>query len=218
MAASEDNKQVDLTEAAAQETPRSETADARPPTDTPDTPEQAEPKASPTPVDTPTQPILPPTQGRSVKTRILPERQMPELPSPTEPSEAPPSLADLSWMPRAEDQVARFLNDVADMAPPPVREREGARPPGFMLPSVTSPEAVQRKKAKTEPFWSQVVATPMEQRASSPAAATPRRSGRKRSRRSRLWLVVVVIILLLVIVSAAVVAMRLGLVHSPIHL
>ncbi len=100
--------------------------------------------------------------------------------------------------------MAQFLSDVADIAPPPMRERQGSATPGFVLPAATSPEEAERKKAKAEPFWSQVVATPMGQPVSTPPASA-RRITRKRARRHRIrWVVLVVAILALAIIGLAV--------------
>jgi hypothetical protein len=207
--ATEENKQADLTASSPQEMPDSgpaETTAPAPPLDTLHQEEQttAAPKAD----QDEQQPTPPRVSGTPRKTRILPERQTSEPPAPAaqapgtaEPPDPAAALADLNWMPPAEDQVARFLNDVADIAPPPVREREGTRLPGFVLPSAISPEEARRKKAKAEPFWSQVVATPMEHPA--PTSTRPRGGTRKRSRLLR-WLGLIGGILILVIVGLAV--------------
>ncbi len=121
-------------------------------------------------------------------------------------------------MPPPEDQVARFLNDVADITPPPVRERAGERVPGFLLPTATSPEEMKRKKAKAEPFWSQVVATPMEQRAPVSAAAGPRRGKRKRAGLRLRWLIVGGVILLLVIAALALLVLARHMLPGSVHL
>ncbi|HEU5366892.1 MAG TPA: hypothetical protein VFU69_00445, partial [Ktedonobacterales bacterium] len=138
------------------------------------------------------QPPVPPVLAAPSKTRPLPERQLYERhPSATTPPESfdpAAALTDIGWMPPAEDQVARFLSNVADIAPPPVREREGQRAPGFFLPSVITSGEAERKKAKAEPFWSQVVATPMEQPAPPAYPIRPRRSLRKRLRIGQRWL------------------------------
>jgi hypothetical protein len=110
-------------------------------------------------------------------------------------------------MPPAEDQVARFLSDVADIAPPPTREREGSHIPHFMVPAATSPEAAKRKKAKAEPFWSEVVATPMEHPTYVPAPRASQRESSKRSRLSRRWLIVAGVVVLLALATLAVLAL-----------
>jgi hypothetical protein len=107
-------------------------------------------------------------------------------------------------MPPAENQVARFLSDVAEIEPPPSREREGAAR-AFVLPSASSAEVARRKKAKTDPFWDQVVATPMVK----PAPSTTMRGrdvarARKRARRRRRLIFLVVGIVLLLGIGLAV--------------
>lgn len=149
----------------------------------------------------------PPRLSRLPKTSDAPPQEAPAAPPRaritrklSEPAPEPP-LADLNWMPPAENRVAQFLHEVADIAPP-TPTREGAPPPGFVLPAAISPEEAERKKTRAEPFWSQVVATPMEQPAPMPPAR-PRRGWSKRRRR-RLWLMLAAALLLLVIAGLAV--------------
>ncbi len=170
-------------------------------------------------------PPAPPISAASSKTRPLPERMLYERPAPAAPPPAPASgpaepfdpaaaLTDMDWMPPAEDQVARFLSNVADITPPPVREREGQRAPGFFLPSSISPGAAERKKAKAEPFWSQVVATPMEQPTPPAYSARPRRTARKRLRGGKRWLLLIGgILVLLVLGLALLLLIHAGLLH-----
>jgi hypothetical protein len=190
---------------SSQEQPRSERTEATAP--------EKKAEATSARADKRESPAPPPQTPR--KTRILPERQQAgsfantppapaaHTPGPTQPSDPTAALANLGWMPPAEDQVARFLSDVADIAPPPVRGREDTGP-HFVLPAAISPEEAQRKKAKADPFWSQVVATPMEQ--PEPVAPTRPRPTRKRSRirgRTR-WLLVSGGIVLLVVIGVGV--------------
>jgi len=198
----EDNKQEEVSASTPQEKPHSTPAD---------TAHQAEQEITAMPVEKIEQPTPPRVPGKPVKTRVLPERQAADSPplAAHHPGQAAPAdpaagLADLNWMPPAEDQVARFLNDVADIAPPPTRERDEGRIPNFMVPAATSPEAAKRKKAKAEPFWSQVVATPMEQPALPPETSRSRHRARNRSRLPLRWLIVAGIVVLLVIGALAV--------------
>lgn len=204
--ATEENQEA-ADSSSSQEQPQSEPTQAKapePPRQAPNP--RAGQQASPTPPPVP--------QNRS-KTRILPERMQAEpfitstapaahTPEATEQPDPTAALANLGWMPPAEDQVARFLNDVADIAPPPVREREGNVP--HFVPPAISPEEARRKKAKADPFWSQVVATPMEQ-PQPIAPARPRRATRRRSRRGgrARWFLVAGGILLLVVIGLGVV-------------
>jgi hypothetical protein len=210
--ASENKKQTDPTASSPQEKPRSSPADPKAP---------KEEQENATRQTSKNEQALPPRDpGTPRKTRILPERQLidsslptlfppppapPAAPAPSaaEPPEPTATLADIGWMPPAEDQVARFLSDVADITPPPVREREGNRAAGFLLPSAISAEEAKRKKAKAEPFWSQVVATPMEHLQTPPAPARPRRMARKRAHRRMLWISLAIGILVLVLLSLA---------------
>lgn len=215
--ATEENKEA-ADSSSSQEKPRSEPTEARAPEAKR---EAANPQAGKH--EPPTPPQVP--QNRS-KTRILPERQQAEsfttpaappahMPGTTEPPDPAEALANLEWMPPAEDQVARFLNDVADIAPPPVREREGTAP-HFVPPPAISPEEAQRKKAKADPFWSQVVATPMEQ-PEPVVPARPRRPTRKRFRqrgRLRWWLVGGGVLLLVVLGLGVAVFLHPGLLSS----
>lgn len=171
------------------------------------------------------QSTLPPVPPAPNKTRPLPERMLYELrtSAPTPPAQATgpaepfgpaAALTDMDWMPPAEDQVARFLSNVADIAPPPVREREGQRAPGFFLHEVISPEEMKRKKAKAEPFWSQVVATPMEQPTPPSHPARPRRARRQRLRIGKKWLLLIGgILVLLIIALALLLLIHAGLLH-----
>jgi hypothetical protein len=164
--------------------------------------------------------IAAPNKTRPLPERVLYERQTSAptppapAPGPAEPLGPAAALTDMDWMPRAEDQVARFLSNVADIAPPPVREREGQRAPGFILPSAISPEEVKRKKAKAEPFWSQVVATPMEQPTPPAHSAHPRRARRQRLRIGKKWLLLIGgILVLLIIALALLLLIHAGLLH-----
>ncbi len=175
----------------------------------------APPKTEAHPEDNPPAPPAPaatPSASPGVDARAAGEEtghrpgQAPADEGAEEPDDAAATLADLGWMPPAEDRVAQFLNDVADIAPPPARERQAAAAPGFVLPAAISPEEAERKKAKAEPFWSQVVATPMEQPA---PPARPRRITRKRQRARQRWLILAAVILLVIAALAALVILRL---------
>jgi hypothetical protein len=208
--APKNNKQTGPTASSPQEKPPSSPVDPKP---------AMEEKENTTGKSSQNEPPMPPREaGTPRKTRILPERQQIEssLPAAVPPEPAPPApggaetpestgtLADIGWMPPAEDQVARFLSDVAEIAPPPAREREGARAAGFILPSAISAEEAERKKAKAQPFWSQVVATPMERLEKTAAPVHPRRAAaRRRARRRLLWISMVICILILVLLSLA---------------
>jgi len=117
---------------------------------------------------------------------------VPEAPAP-----AAEDLSDLEWMPLPnEDRIAKFLSDVAEMAPPSIREREDAAP-AFVLATPVSPEEAERKKARAEPFWSEVLAAPMAAPASDAASTPAKRGGRKR----RILRVVIIAIILVALAS-----------------
>lgn len=185
-------------------------------------PKAAETAAVPPPNEDeqPTPPRLPKASQRSNP----PEARPPEPTSSLVPlrptaedkrAAEPPTLpANLDWMPPPEDRVAQFLNDVADIAPLPTREREGNTSPSFILPSATSPEEAERKKARAEPFWSQVVATPMEPAQSTPASSRSRRTRRPRSRHLIRWLALLAAILILLGIALVVIITQYpGLLH-----
>jgi hypothetical protein len=92
-----------------------------------------------------------------------------------------------------EDRVARFLSNVAEMGPSQPQEREVSMPPAFLPPLSVSPEEAERKKARAEPFLSQVRATPM--------ASPPRARTLKRWRRRLIWLLVIALLLLLALIA-----------------
>jgi hypothetical protein len=210
----DENPKANLTDLTPQEPSRSEPAESSvttPPADAP-SPEAAGTAAMPVDEDEqPTPPRLPevskssnpPPEARPPEPQSPPARSRPKAAAAQSAAEPPPTLANPDWMPPPEDRVARFLNDVADIAPPPVRGREGSAVPGFVLPSSTSPEEVERKKAKAEPFWSQVVATPMEPSRSTTSSPRSRRA--KRQRHLLRWLALAAAILLLVGIGLAVV-------------
>jgi hypothetical protein len=189
--------------ASPQETPRRESPDSRA-AHASHTIHQEAAAVPPAEDEQPTPPRLP---------RVPPKSDAPPLQAPAAPRRsttrklsepAPePSLGDLVWMPPAEDRVAQFLNDVADI-PPPTRAREGAPAASFVLPGATSPEEAERKKARAEPFWSQMAATPMEPPAPTPPRTRSRRTWRKRGR-LRLWLALSAASLILVVAALAVV-------------
>ncbi len=138
-----------------------------------------------------------------------PGASAPESAEPEAPAEE--NLADLDWMPQSgADRVARFLSDVAEIAPP-IREREASSPgaPPAIVPSApASPEEAERKKARAQPFWSEVLAAPMAHAA--PAAAS--RSARRGRRKLRiLWIVICVLILVVLAGVAALVVTHPGL-------
>jgi hypothetical protein len=239
--AAEDNKQAGPAASSPQEAPEAKPPEIKVPAEPPATLHQEEtaaaakqdardeqPTSPPVPVKQDTrdeQPTSPPATPASNKTRPLPERMLYELRTsaltppapatgPSEPLGPAAPLTDMDWMPPAEDQVARFLSNVADIAPPPVREREGQRAPGFFLHEAISPEEVKRKKAKAEPFWSQVVATPMEQPTPPSHPARPRRARRQRLRIGKKWLLLIGgILVLLVIALALLLLIHAGLLH-----
>lgn len=197
MNAMEDNK----TNASPQETPRRESPDSRAaqPSDS------SKQKTSAVTPDADEQPT-PPRLRRVPPKSDAPPPEAPAAPrrSTTRKLSAPPegSLADMAWMPPVEDRVAQFLSDVADIPAPPPRAREGSPGSSFVLPAATSPEEARRKKARAEPFWSQIEATPME----PPAPAPPRtRRAWHRRGRLRLWLVLSAASLILVVVALVVV-------------
>lgn len=214
MKAMEDNK----TNASPQDTPRSESPDSRAAAQPSKMTEQQRREAAALNQQEPETAAVPPDEDEQPTPTRLPRiPQKSDAPPPQAPaaprrsttrklSEPAPgtSLADLAWMPPAEDRIAQFLNDVADIPPPPTRTREGSPASSFVLPAATSPEEAERKKARAEPFWSQMVATTVESQASALPPTRSRRAGRKRGRR-RLWLVLGAVLLILVVAALAVV-------------
>lgn len=114
--------------------------------------------------------------------------------------------------PPSEDLVARFLSDVASMAPPPARERpENAPLPAFLPAPSASPEAAERKKAKAQPFLSQLQTT------SRDTSTGPVETAKARRRRKR-WITLVAIAAVLVVLAAlAVPALKLLQHKAPVH-
>jgi hypothetical protein len=189
MTTTEKDKGAGLTDPAPQETPRAAAPD---PDEQPTPPRVAHvPKSSDAPPQR--EPPEPPAQAAAQPESPAQSRRAPA------PQAAESSLSDLDWMPPTEDLVSRFLNDVADIAPPQPRERAATPAPPFVLPAAISPEEAERKKAKAEPFWSQVVATPMGEPAPALASTRSRRAARRRLPIRLRWLVLIIVILILVV-------------------
>jgi hypothetical protein len=224
-------QQADPAASSPQEAAQSKRPEIKTPVEPPAALHQEETAASARKDQQDEQPTAPRAPAAPSKTRPLPERKLYEKPaSATTPAAPAPgqagpfgpasALTDINWMPPAEDQVARFLTNMADITPPPTRERQENRAPGFILPSAISPEDVKRKKAKAEPFWSQVVATPMEQSAPpSPSIRSqritrPRRATRQRLRAGKGWLMLIGGILIVLILGLVLLLlMHAGLLH-----
>ncbi|HEY7350145.1 MAG TPA: hypothetical protein VH599_17635 [Ktedonobacterales bacterium] len=219
MTAAGEDTRTESAESSPQETLQSGAPDAGATASPSKTPRQEEAGAATLTPDTDEQPTQPRVAEAPKRPDAPSAPQAPEPPVPVAPPEPaaqpqsdpqPPAsetpLADLDWMPPAEDRVARFLNDVADIAPLPTRDREGIGA-SFMLASAVSPEEAERKKARAEPFWSQVVAAPMEGRASAPSSPRARRITRKRRRRRARWFALVSASVVLVVIGLAVVAL-----------
>lgn len=89
------------------------------------------------------------------------------------------------WVyPSTEETVEKFLSDIAEIAPPPVQERQESAPAAFLpMPHVSS-EAASRKKASATPFLS-------EMQAATPTTGTrpkrPRQSRRVLRRKRVIW-------------------------------
>lgn len=112
---------------------------------------------------------------------------IPKEPPAAEPpgQQRPIVLAREQWMyPSTEETVEKFLSDIAEIAAPPVQERQESASPAFLpMPHVSS-EAASRKKASATPFLS-------EMQAATPTTGTrPKRPRQRRSvlRRQRvIW-------------------------------
>lgn len=132
----------------------------------------------PTPPRAPVIPKQPPAPGQTQQTAASRDRWKP---------------------PSTEETVGKFLSDIAEIAPPPVHERQESAPPAFFpIPSVSS-EAASRKKASATPFLSEI-----QSAAPSTGARLKRQHRRRRSllRRRAFWVAAIAVVLVLMVLAA----------------
>ena len=128
---------------------------------------------------------------------------------PIVPKASPASAPDQSWQtaasreqwtpPSTEETVEKFLSDIAEIAPPPARERQESQPPAFFpIPNVSA-EAASRKKASATPFLSEI------QSATPSIGAKPKRPHKRPRflrRRRAIWAAAIAGMLALIVLAA----------------
>ncbi len=99
---------------------------------------------------------------------------------------------------QVEDPIATFLSNVAEITPPPVRERQENVPPAFFVPNV-SPEEAERKKARAQPFISemQTVSPAFQDISASPEPG----DGPQHPHRRSIWSGLIAVLLLLAVLA-----------------
>ena len=124
----------------------------------------------------------------------------------TPPGSAPAQPASTTvprdgWMPPAEDTVAKFLSDVADIAPQPARERPEETSPTFFLASSISPEEAKRKREGAQPFWSEMQSAHLANQETG-GITKPLSLRARFARRRVIWIPIIVGIVLLGLLAA----------------
>jgi hypothetical protein len=157
----------------------------QPPASEPAAPEPAAPESRLNADEQPTPPRLP----------VAPK----ESPAPAPDQTRQNAASREQWKPPStEETVGKFLSDIAEIAPPPVHERqESAPPPFFPIPTVSS-EAASRKKASATPFLSEIQsATP----STSTRPKRPRMRSRFLRRRRAIWAAAIAGALVLIVLG-----------------